>query len=170
MITIYCLKNKEGEIVYVGSTNNLKRRLYEHREKRGGKGLLSRYGILYSTHEELEKVESKALALIIESAYFDFYKSIGLPINGQISGAKKSSALKEVISSRLTGRPCGEGTRIKLRENHPHTKKIIDQYACIYESVNDCARKTKLSIGNISQVLNGKRSHTGGLKLRRVYV
>lgn len=60
-----------------------------------------------------------------------------------------------------------EALRIKNRKlankaKKAMEKKIIDNYGNIYYSISDAARKLKLQVGNISQVLHKYRNKTGG--------
>ena len=41
---VYIMTNKHNTVLYTGVTSNLKRRVYEHKEKRGG-GFTSRYNV-----------------------------------------------------------------------------------------------------------------------------
>ena len=41
---VYIMTNKHNTVLYTGVTNDLRRRVYEHKEKRGG-GFTSRYNV-----------------------------------------------------------------------------------------------------------------------------
>ena len=49
---VYIMTNKYNTVLYVGVTNNLMRRVYEHREGRGG-GFTSKYNIKKLVYYEI---------------------------------------------------------------------------------------------------------------------
>ena len=49
---VYLLTNKRNTVIYVGVTNNLVRRVYQHKQAKG-KGFTARYGVKRLVHFEM---------------------------------------------------------------------------------------------------------------------
>ena len=58
---VYILANRHNSVLYTGVTNDLKRRVWEHREKRGG-GFTSRYNVNKLVYYEGTKDVKEAIA------------------------------------------------------------------------------------------------------------
>jgi putative endonuclease len=58
---VYLMTNKHNTVLYVGVTNDLKRRAYEHREGRGG-GFTSKYNVKKLVYYEITQDVQAAIA------------------------------------------------------------------------------------------------------------
>jgi putative endonuclease len=58
---IYIMTNKYNTVLYTGVTNNLKRRVYEHKEKLGG-GFTSKYNVNKLVYYEVTEDMNTAIA------------------------------------------------------------------------------------------------------------
>lgn len=163
MYKVYALINKKEEVVYVGYT---KRSL--HDRWRHHKNTFPERADL--NIKLLQEFENKEQAKEAEILFQKQYKTVDIGLN-KCYGHKNNdgSILKEAGKNTrfIKNRIVDEELRLlNLKKSIEKQRKRI---RCVntgieYESISECAKVLKLSIGNLSLVLRGKRPHTKGLK------
>lgn len=186
MITVYCLKDVGGKIIYVGSTNNMYKRMTQHRSNKDG--VRKRHGVEHFTCETLEILSDDKFRYEIESAYHLFFKATGSPILGVLNGKWYPQSVRDKIALPQIGRkkPTEQIAKMtatrriqckvgKERDrlvgyNKSRMSKIIDQNGVVYESMRECSRVTGCHRISINKVLLGKFKQTKGYVFRRANV
>lgn len=142
---IYCLKNEDNEVVYVGQTNReLDVRLKEHHRRFENR---KTYKI-----ELIDEVYSSEEADRIETYYIKLFDTV---CNGDNTTYGKGT--------KGLG---ANGTSFKKGNNlcKMGTKKVkCIETGILYESLTECAKELNLSVKAISDVCRGRRKTTGKL-------
>ena len=140
MITIYCIKNDNKEIIYVGKTKNFKRRTYEHRYK---KHIPKTY-----TFEIIEEcAESEANAK--ETYYIKKYDTVNNGLN--ITYGEGSTGIKGTgILSRFK-----KGN--ELWKNRKTKKVKCIENGNNYNNAMECADDLGINRDGVQSVCNGSR-------------
>lgn len=137
MKTIYCIKDKNESVIYVGQTKNLKRRMYEHRYRK-------RLDDSYTFHE-LEKCEEN-IATEKERYYIDKFSTIEFGLN-----------IVDGVGSR--GVNCNEKTRFKegndIWKKRKFKKVLHIETNTVYNSARDCAEALGFTAKSINNVCGG---------------
>lgn len=180
MIIIYELL-KANVPVYVGSTNNLKRRIWEHGKP---SQFVKRYGFKFDSFRAIEKT-TKEDRFKREQLYHELYLSLGFPIVGQIKGTSIPNNLREKMNAkaRVTnkteeskhrrsmsqlGHVVSDENKRKMQLAIKTNKKIMDHNGTIYHSIHECSRVTGCCRDCISKCLNGKMKQTKGFTFKGI--
>lgn len=178
----YCLyvhQNPENLKMYIGITNNVKRRWakkaesYKHCPKIYC--AFKKYGWDYFNHIVLFDGMTKEEACEKEKAWINAAKladkTYNLADGGKgVSGVIYSEERRRIIREKLTGRPCSEETRRKISiatkgkkakkifAFDPKTRKLIAEYP----SIRAAAAALNIHHTNISSVAKYKKAIAGG--------
>lgn len=156
---VYELQGENGSPIYVGLTNNLRRRINEHRKSKTGFCLKN--NMTFHGHRIIEEVENKKEGIKRESLYHDFYKHLGFSIAGQ-SGYKRSEEVKRIMIM---------ATKDIIKEYQQKRRiKVIDSNGIVYESIRDCASKINRTEAAVSIAISGKVKKCAGLELKRYQI
>lgn len=185
---IYKIINKINGKFYIGQTTcSINHRFYLHKKKMDSpklKNAFLKYGFDSFYIEEIDiaysesELNNKEIYWIktmnaIEDGYnIDFggtvrNPEVGKKISQSLTGKKLSKERCLALSKQRTGRPIknynrSETTKLKKRLSHPHSKKIIDQFGVVYNSIHEAANVLGLDFRLISAVLRKKQKQTGG--------
>ena len=142
---IYCLKNEEGKITYIGQTSRtLRERLSEHRKK-------FKHRRKYTIHL-LEETSNPKNADELETYYINKYDTVE---NGEnITMGKGRKGLGVNKTSFKQGNDYGGVGKKKV--------KCIET-GVVYDSIAECSKELNLNRNKISDVCNKRRKSTGNL-------
>jgi len=167
---VYKIVSPTGRI-YIGQTNNIKRRIIEHRynSKRLNTKLYSsikKYGLDNHNISMIFYSDVQHERDAMEMFYISYYKSIDLGLNHMISdtpcgamkGKKHTKEVVDGIKKRMKGvKPTWAIEKKKV--------KIYSQTEDMYfESTKKCSEYFNVSQPLISMMINGKRENRYNLK------
>lgn len=186
MISIYCIKDRNSRVIYVGSTKNINRRMSQHKTNKNG--LFLKHSLVNCSFEILEQCEDSSYRYIIEGAYHLFFKSIGHPMLGKNIGTHPCSETIDKIKQSQKGKAKNKNSIMKMKEkrkeqckggkekdrldsyNEKRKVRVVDQNGKIYNSLRECERETGCFRVSINKVLSGEFKQTAGFVFRRIYV
>ena len=147
---IYCLKNKNEEVVYVGqTTRELDVRLSEHKRRFPNRSD-------YTIHL-LEESSDMDIANDLETRYIIKFNTVKNGENVTYGKGRKGLGANKG-SFKNKNDYCKMGTK----------KVECIETGEIFNSITECANKLNLNITNISAVCKGKRKTTGGKRFRYI--
>lgn len=171
---IYMHASRFSDKVYVGITNNVKRRWARKEEsyKRSPHiyNALKKYGWDNFVHVVLHDKLTKEQACEEEKAWIALFKLSNRTYNitdgGEgVCGTHRTEEEKEHLRKTLTGRKASDELKAKLRKVQqeksgkkiysfdPNTKELVKQYP----SINDAARQLNTTYHTIARAAKGKR-------------
>lgn len=166
MFKVYCLKDKNRRIVYVGYT----KRSLHNRWRSHKNAYPERENLVIELIQEVEtKDQAKSLEVMYQKQYNTLFPN-GLNVALGHANHDGSRLIVPGIKTRFGNRLKSEEEEIKrltsLRVAIIKTRKPVRciNTGFVYESITACAKALELSVGNLSLVLKGKRPHTKGLR------
>lgn len=185
---VYKLLNKSNNKIYIGQTkHNIEQRFYKHSCNNSIIGrAIRKYGkdmfeltVLHKSDNrsqilELEKQEILINNSLVPNGYNIHHGGSGGDTEYRHTqdtidkiivanlGKTQSKELIEKRMQKMRGRKIKQEQKSNIKLNQPHRKIVKCSNGKIYDSMSDAAKDLNLSIGNISQILSGKRKQTNG--------
>ncbi len=132
--TVYCIENTINGHKYVGQTDNIKRRFWQHKKGYSNKYLknaYTRYGMNTFKFQILKQVSSRSLANHFECHYIEYYEAL-VPngyniVKGGYGKAPWNKGLKGVLKAWNKGIP-NKNRKVIIATNIKTNKEI--EYPC----------------------------------------